>query len=379
MSGRALIAFDASSVPPRPAGAGVYSIELIRALSRVDGEHDYLVYARSHALPLLSGLGARVRLVDIGVKSRAARLVWEQVALPLDLRRRGARLLHSPHHTTPLVWSPCPRVVTVHDVTFFILPKRYPLTRRLYFQALTMLAARRAGALLVPSESVAEEARAFLGIPVGRIAVTHEGVSAGFAPVAKDEASRVARESYGLPDGYLLSLGTREPGKNRERIFWALRYLLDIGLDPHLAVVGQEAWGAGAESGLVEQLGLEGRVHFTGYVAQDDVAALYSGASVFVFPSLHEGFGLPVLEAMACGAPVVTSNTSSLPEVAGNAAILVDAEDPHAIADAVARIQSDAATAARLRGAGLMRAAGFTWEACAEATLAVYRRVLGEA
>jgi glycosyltransferase involved in cell wall biosynthesis len=377
MADRRLIAFDASSVPPRPAGAGVYTLQLIRALTRLDSEHEYVVYARSHAVPMLEGLGPRCTVVDIGKKSRAARLLWEQVALPLDLRRRGARLLHSPHHTAPF-WAPCPRVVTLHDVTFFILPERYPLIRRLYFQVLTILAARRAKAVLVPSASVAEEARPFLGIPSSRLAVTHEGVDEVFRRI-EPEAARAVAERYGLPEGYLLSLGTREPGKNREAILWAMRYLLDLGFEPHLAVVGQAAWGAGDEGAMVERLGLEGRVHFTGYVDQADLPAIYSAASVFVFPSLHEGFGLPVLEAMACGTPVVTSATSSLPEVAGDAAVLVDPRDAHAIADAIARIWGDADEAERLRRAGIERASKFSWDACAEATLAVYRRVLDEA
>jgi glycosyltransferase involved in cell wall biosynthesis len=378
MPGRPLIAFDASSVPPNPAGAGMYTLNLLRALARVDNGHDYVVYARSHSLAQLEGLPASFEIVDIGQKSRAGRLLWEQAALPLDLRRRKARLLHSPHHTTPIAYCPCPRVLTVHDVTFFILPERYPLARRLYFQAITMLAARRSKAVLVPSASVSEEARSFLGIPRDRVTVTPEGVDPSFRPVDAGEAAKVAAR-YGLPEGYLLSLGSREPGKNREVIFEAMRYLIDFGGDPHLAVVGQAAWGAEQEVSLAQQFGLGGRVTFTGYVPQVDLPALYSGAGVFLFPSLHEGFGLPVLEAMACGAPVVTSNASALPEVAGDAAILVDPHDARAIAEAVERIGADPAQKAGLREAGLRRAAGFTWDACAKATLDVYRRVLDEA
>ena len=378
MPGRTLIAFDCSSVPPNPAGAGTYTLNLVRALARIDGDHDYVVYARTHTTPYLGGLPANFDVVDIGEKSRWSRLLWEQVSLPLDLKRRKARLLHSPHHTTPIPYCPCPRVLTVHDVTFFILPERYPLVRRLYFQMLTIAAARRSKAVLVPSSSVADEASSFLGLPRARISVTHEGVDPAFKRLDRAACSKLALERYDLPEGYLLSLGTREPGKNREAILWSMRYLVDLGGDPHLAIVGQRAWGAAQEEGLVAQLGLEDRVHFTGYVHQEDLPALYNAASVFLFPSLYEGFGLPVLEAMACGTPVVTSNVSALPDVAGDAAILVDPHDAHAIADAVNLLWNDAAEAGRLRSAGLERAARFTWEACAEATLAAYRRVLGE-
>ncbi len=378
MPRRPLIAYDASSVPPDPAGAGIYTLNLIGALARVDREHDYAVYARSHALPRLAALPSNFEVIDIGARSRAGRLLWEQMLLPIELKCRGARLLHSPHHTTPLAWCPCPRVLTVHDVTFFILPRRYPLVRRLYFQALTMQAARRAKAVLVPSRSVGDEARPFLGISADKLTVTHEGVDPAFRPLDIETCAGLARERYGLPDGYLLSLGTREPGKNREAILWAMRYLLDLGGDPQLAVVGQPAWGAERDQDAAARLGLAQRVHFTGYVPQDDLPALYNAAPVFVFPSLHEGFGLPVLEAMACGTPVVTSNVSALPEIAGDAAILVDPNDAHALADAINYILSDKAEAVRLRKAGIERAAAFSWDACAEATLAVYRRLLNE-
>jgi glycosyltransferase involved in cell wall biosynthesis len=357
----------------------MYTLNLLRALLRLDRDHDYVVYARSHALSYLQDLPRHAAVVDIGPKSRSLRLLWEQVALPLDLRRRRAGLLHSPHHTTPLLWCPCPRLLTVHDVTFFILPGRYPWPRRLYFQFFTLLGARRAAAVLVPSASVSDDVHNFLGISRHSITVTPEGVDPAFQPLDQADCRRLARERYGLPEGYILSLGTREPGKNRGAVFWALRYLMDAGADPHLAVVGQEAWGAGEERDAVQKLGLGEHVHFLGYVPQDDLPALYNAASVFVFPSLYEGFGLPVLEAMACGTPVVTSGVSALPEVAGDAAVLVDPNDAHAIADAVNYIWSSPAEAERLRRAGLERAASFTWDACAEATLALYRHALKEA
>ncbi len=378
MNALPLIAFDCSSVPPNPAGAGMYTLNLIQALARVDHDHRYVIYARAATMARLDGLPPSFEVVDIGPKSRPARLFWEQTLLPLDLRRRGAALLHSPHHTTPVAYCPCPRVLTVHDVAFFLLPDRYPLVRRIYFQLLTFLSARRARGVIVPSHSVEEEARGFLGLRPDRFFVTHEGVDAAFRPLDRAACSKLARERYGLPDGYLLSLGTREPGKNRGAILWALRYLLDHGLDLHLAIAGQAAWGADEENALVAQLGLRDRVHFTGYVAQDDLPALYNGAALFLFPSLHEGFGLPVLEAMACGTPVIASNVSALPEVAGDAALLVDPHDAHAIADSAAYLLTNPEEAERLRAAGLNRAARFTWDACAEATLDVYRRLLGE-
>jgi glycosyltransferase involved in cell wall biosynthesis len=375
---RKTIAIDATAVPPQPAGAGRYTLSLIQALSRVDEAHDYVIYARRHSLSELDGLGPRFQVVDVGPLSRARRYLWEQTSLPADLRRRRVALLHSPHHTTPWAYAPCPRVVTVHDVTFFLLPERYPFARRLFFQYATMLSVRRAKAILVPSQSAADDLRVFLHPPQSRVHVTHEGVDACFRPLDAETCARLVQERYGLPLGYVLSLGTREPGKNRTTLLRAFKRLVDAGRDLHLAVVGGQGWQSDDEA-EVASLALRDRVHFTGYVPQADLPALYNAASVFVFPSLHEGFGLPALEALACGTPVVTSNRSALPEVAGNAALLVDPLDADAIATAIERILDDPGLAAQLRRAGLERAAAFTWDACAEATLAVYRQVLGEA
>ena len=376
MLSRPLIAFDASSAPPQPAGAARYTLSLIRALSQVDHDHDYVVYAREHTLPELKGLGSNTTVVNLGALSRARRYFWEQTGLPLDLSKRRARLLHSPHHSTPLL-SPCPRVVTVHDVTFFLIPERYPLSRRLFFQTATYLSAKRARAIIVPSNSAASDLNVVLHPPKQRVHVTYEGVDPAFQPLDA-KASGFVREKYSLDPGYLLSLGTLEPGKNRSTLLKALRTLIDGGHARQLAIVGQRGWRDDATQSELDGLGLRDRVRFTGYVAQADLPALYCAASVFVFPSLHEGFGLPALEALACGTPVVTSNRSALPEVVGEAALLVDPEDSDAIAAAIARVLDEPELAELLRQAGVEQAASFTWEACAEATLRVYREVLGE-
>jgi len=376
---RPLIAIDATSVPPRPAGAATYIINLVRALGRTDSDHDYAVYTRRHTLQYFQDLPASFEVTDVGDQSRWRRQVWEQTLLPLDLRKRHAALLHSPHHTTPLLYSPCPQILTVHDVTFFLLPQRYPWLRRYYFQAMTRLAAMKAAAVIVPSESVRVDASRLLGLGRKTMVATAEGVSESFRPSVPGECRAEVRERYGLPPQYVLSLGTREPGKNRVTIFAALRRLLDEGRDPHLVVVGQAAWGTAEEDASLESKGLRERVHFTGYVADADLPAIYAGADVFAFPSLYEGFGLPVLEAMASGVPVVTSNVSAMPEVAGDAALLVDPTDASALARAIASILDDQSLAARLRAAGLERARAFTWDACAVRTVAVYNKVLVEA
>jgi glycosyltransferase involved in cell wall biosynthesis len=369
-----LIAFDVTMAPAQPTGGSLYALNLARALSKVDSDHDYVIYARSHSLAYLEDIPATI--VNVGSLPRLRRYVWEQVELPRDLKRRHAALLHSPHYTSPLL-CPCPRVVTVHDLTFFLLPERFKATRRLPYQLATRAASRFASRVIVPSESTAADLRRVLGTSPLKIAVTPEGASPDFHPVESSHAAAVASK-YGLKPGYLLSLGTQEPNKNRNAIIQALATLAGEGRDLQLAVVGGGGWRTETEREQIERLGLTPRIHYTGYVAQEDLAAIYSAASVFLFPSLHEGFGLAALEAMACGTPVVTSNTSSLPEVVGDAALLVDPRNPSELAKAVARILDEPELAQKLRIAGPQRAAQFTWEACGRKTITVYRDVLGE-
>lgn len=371
-----LIAFDVTMAPARPTGGSYYALNLARTLPPIDDSHHYVIYARPHSLAQLEPVRDIATIVDVGALPRLKRYAWEQFALPRDLKRRGVALLHSPHYTSPVI-SPCPRVVTVHDMTFFLMPERFKPARRLPYQLATRAASRLAKRIIVPSLSTSNDLQRILHTPENQIVVTPEGAAPQFHPVEAEEAARVAAK-YRLQPGYLLSLGTQEPNKNRGAIIQALSKLVGAGRDIHLAVVGGGGWRTETEQADIESLGLSSRIHYTGYVAEEDLPAIYSAASVFLFPSLYEGFGLAALEAMACGVPVVTSNTSSLPEVTGAAALLIDPRDPAALADATARILDDSALAQRLREEGPKRAARFTWEACAEATVAVYRDVLNE-
>lgn len=372
-----LIALDVSMAPARPTGGSYYALNLARTLPLIDDSHRYVIYARPHSLERLAPVRDVATIVDVGPLPRLGRYAWEQAALPRDLKRRGVALLHSPHYTSPVL-CPCPRIVTVHDMTFFLLPERFKLARRLPYQLATRAASRFAKRVIVPSQSTSNDLQRILKTPSSRIAITPEGAASSFRPVPLEEATSVARK-YGLEPGYLLSLGTQEPNKNRGAIIKALGRLVSEGRDLHLAVVGGGGWRTESEHAEIERLNLTSRIHYTGYVEEADLPAIYSAASVFLFPSLHEGFGLAALEAMACGVPVVTSNTSSLPEVTGDAALLIDPRNPFELAEATARILDDPMLAQRLRQDGPRRAAQFTWENCARLTVDVYREALRDA
>ncbi len=369
------IAIDASSVPARPAGAGVYAIELARAMIERDRHDGYALFARGHWLDNEIAAHRNWRIERVHAASRAARLTWEQVQLPRALRRLAVDVLHSTHHTLPLAPASFRRVVTIHDVTFFRIPERYPPARRLYMQTLTRLAARVADAIIVPSNTVRDDVIKALHAPPEKIATVYEAAASRFKPVAPDAASAVARE-YGVDGPYVLSVGSLEPGKNRSRLIRAVGMMRDAGSPCRLVIVGQKAWHYEAEFALVERLSLGDRISYLGYVAEDDLPALYGGATAFAFPSLYEGFGLPVIEAMACGTPVLTSNLSATEEVAGGAAVLVDPLSIEEIRHGLASLLNEPSLREELTAKGLARAAEFSWRRAADETHAVYERAV---
>lgn len=369
------IAIDATQVPANPAGAGVYAIELVRAMAQRDRHNGYALFARGDWADTAVPGRRNWRIERVGARSRPARLAWEQARLPAALNRLGIDVVHSTHHTLPLRPLRARRVVTVHDVTFFRIPERYPPVRRAYMQTLTRLSAKVADAIIVPSRSARDDVLRALPVSESKISVVYEAPGPQYVPVARETAAAIARRYAG--DGpYVLSVGSREPGKNRPRLIAALRALRDEGLDYRLLVVGQGAWRSDEDLAAVREQGMDGRVTFAGYVPAEHLPALYSGAVAFAFPSLHEGFGLPVLEAMSCGAPVLTSGVSATAEVSGGAALLVDPLSVASIRDGLRRLLNDAALRERLSAAGRARAATFTWARAADETHAVYERAL---
>ena len=369
------IAIDATSMPPQPAGAAVYAIELVKALATRDWHDGYALFVRGGVLDEAVAGRRNWRIERVGASSRPARLLWEQAQLPRALARLGIDVLHSTHHTLPLVGVRCRRVVTIHDVTFLRLPQRYPLARRLYMQTLTRLSAKVADAVIVPSNVVRDDVRRLLHVPAKKVVTVYEAAGAQYVPMERDAALAVAR-SYGIDPPYVLSVGSLEPGKNRARLFRAMRQLRDEGIDHPLAVVGQRAWGYEGDLALIDELGMADRVVLPGYVNAEHLPALYAGAEVFAFPSLYEGFGLPVIEAMACGVPVLTSRVSATAEVAGDAALLVDPQSVDAIRDGLRQLLVDRDLRAEYARRGIERAAQFGWERAADETRAVYHRVV---
>ena len=290
-------------------------------------------------------------------------------------RWRELDLVHDPTGALPLLLTGAARVVTIHDAIPYVYPQTSTRLDWLIYHWWLPLAVRRADAVITDSEQSRKDIMAHLPVAPQDVVVVPLAADPRFRPMEIAEVEPVLRE-YSLQRPYILYVGALESRKNLPRLLEAYALLRAWSPQWRLVIVGARKWKFSPIFDAVQRLGLEGHVDFTGYVADEHLPALYAGADLFAFPSLYEGFGLPVLEAMACGTPVVTSNTSSLPEVAGDAALLVDPTDVRQIARAMWLVLSQPALAAELRARGLARAAQFTWERTARETIAVYERVL---
>ncbi len=270
------------------------------------------------------------------------------------------------------------KVLTVHDVSFFLFPEYHPLKRRLTFKALFPRSLEQADQIITDSDSTKRDLVEHFHVPADKITTVHLGVDPTFAPASEAQAAPIMAK-HGVRFGaYLLYIGTVEPRKNLPRLIQAYHLFRANGSQSlPLVLVGANGWLNQDLFREIDKSRWKDHIKILGYVAKTDLPALYSGAAAFVYPSIYEGFGLPPLEAMACGAPVITADNSSLPEVVGDAALLVDAYDVEAIANAMLQVASDSTMRESLKQRGLARAQYFSWRRTAEQTLAVYERALG--
>jgi glycosyltransferase involved in cell wall biosynthesis len=368
------IAFDATAMPMNRAGAGNYIFFLVQALSEVDRVNQYLIFAKPEHLEAFGIVQDNFELIGIAQPSVPRRLLWEQAGLPGELRRRRVDLLHSPHYTMPLR-KVCKSVVSFPDMIFIMMPQVHGRGRRTFFQMMMRWSARHADRLIAISESTRQDLFLRLHVPLDQIVTTVLAASESYRPLPKDETQSVC-DRYGLTPGrYVYYVGVLEPRKNVPVLLEAYAKLAAEFPNVPLVIAGKKGWMYESIFQQAKALGLEDRVRFLGYVPDADLAALYNGARVFVYPSQYEGFGLPVLEAMQCGTPTITTDISSMPEVAGDAALLVAPNDATALADALKRLLTDDALAQDLSQRGIERAKLFSWQRCARETLAVYQSV----
>jgi glycosyltransferase involved in cell wall biosynthesis len=302
--------------------------------------------------------------------------VGEQIWIPLTLVRERAHLLHEPHYVLPPA-TRCRTVVTIHDCIHLMFPQYLPSRAAYAYARATMWsAAKRSARILTVSESSKRDILHFFNVPADKVVVVYNAIDERFSIAPSEEDVARVRERYQLEQRVVLYVGNIKPHKNLVRLIEAFDTLRQRGFDDlKLLIIGDEISKWPALRRAVHRHKLHKQVRFLGYQPDETLAILYRLASVFVFPSLYEGFGLPPLEAMASGTPVVTSNVSALPEVTGDAGVLVDPYDVESIVDGLRRVLSDPALAAEMRRKGLERAREFSWERSVAQTLEVYRQV----
>ena len=366
------IAIDARKL--RDYGIGTYVRNLLRHLARLDDYNEYIVLCRDEDCAFAGELGENFRAV---AERSGGYSVREQLAVPMDLRRERADLFHAPHYVLPLL-TPCRSVVTIHDCIHLRFPQYLP-NRLGYAYARTSmsLATHRSARVLTVSEASKRDILEYFDVPESKIAVIYNAIDERFSeePPA-DEVMRV-RERYQLNDPFILYAGNIKPHKNLERLIEAFHIIRKGELEfVKLLIIGDEISKYAALRRTVHRYKLHKHVRFFGFVPDATLAILYRLARVFVFPSLYEGFGLPPLEAMASGTPVITSNLSSLPEVAGDAAMLIDPYETDAIAGAMRRVMMDDRLRDDMRERGLARAREFSWGRSIRRVKQIYDEVL---
>ena len=354
-------------------GIGTYIRNLLRQLARMDCQTEFVILCRPEDRETVAALGDNFRAV---VQTAPNYSISEQLRIPLALAREGVTLFHAPHYVLPPLVR-CKSVVTIHDCIHLMFPQYLP-NRLAYSYARTSirLAARRATRILTVSESSKRDILRFVDTEPDKIDVIYNAYDDRFAIDPREEDVVRVRERYQLESEFVLYAGNVKPHKNLERLIEAFHLVRKRGLDHlKLVMIGDEISKYTALRRAVHQHQLHKYVRFLGYLPEETLAVMYRLAGVFVFPSLYEGFGLPPLEAMASGTPVVTSNVSSLPEVAGDAAILVDPYDPRSIADGIYRVLSDERLRRDLRRKGVARAGMFSWEQSVRRVRAIYGEV----
>lgn len=355
------------------SGTGIYATRLASRLASQAGDGEVaVVWPESLPLPPLH-VGAGDTFLRRPASTPRTRILYEQWGIRKDLRRLGIDIVHYPASVGSF-FSTRPMVVTVHDLTFLHNPSWYRYERAHYYRMAVAFSAPRATRIIAVSQATANEVTSLLRIPPERIDVIHNGVDERYRPCNQDQIA-AASAKYQLPKRYFLFVGTIEPRKNVARLVRAWSQIAG-NVEEDLVIAGRDGWKVGPIYQEVARSKYQDRIIFPGFIEDEHLPAVISGATALAYPSLYEGFGLPVLEAMACCVPVLTSNVSSLPEVAGDAALLVDPTDVDALVHGLRRLAAEQELRDDLTKKGLERAKQFSWTRAATETLACYRKAL---
>jgi glycosyltransferase involved in cell wall biosynthesis len=369
------IAFDGTTLTAGRTGVGYYTEHLLQHLAtEVERSGDELIVISNKPIDTTKPLPGHVRVCSD--RQFPLRIGWMQLVASRVLRDLQPDVAHFTNGMIPPA-PPVPTVVTIHDMSLRLHPRCHPIRRLIINRPLSAVAIRAASSIVTVSESARGDLLRLHPTDPDRVGVVHEAAGPGFEPLLDRARLDAVSRRYGLPKPFVLYVGAIEPRKNLRRLMGAFASARKQGMRHELVCAGPYGWSSRDLAATIEGLGIRDAVHFTGYVPVEDLPSIYNLAEMFAFPSVYEGFGLPVVEAMACGTPVITSNTSSLAEIASGAAETVDPYDVDAIAAALLRLARDASWRAELSARGLARAQRFSWTRTAREMLAIYRRAAG--
>lgn len=376
------IGIDVTSALTQGGGIGRYTRELVKAVTSLDGQTAYQLFSarppENPPVPNPLPRGKNVSHTPAPLGEKWLYRFWYRLRWPLPVQWITGRLdlFHSPDFVLPPVWGKIPTLLTVHDLSFAHYPQVYTPALLKYLNSVVPWSVQRATHILADSEATKEDLVKLWRTPENKITVLYSGVDNHFAPVTDEKLLAEMRQRYNLgAEPYILTVGTVQPRKNYQML---IRAFAPIARRQHhnLVIVGGKGWLYDDILQEVERQKLTGRVIFTNFVQDEDLSTLYSGATLFALPSLYEGFGLPLLEAMACGVPVVSSQTSSLPEVAGRAAVLLPPHHELAWTETIQHLLDEPLQRAQMVTEGFMQAKQFTWRRSAQQLLGVYQKLL---
>lgn len=367
------IGIDVSTLTKFTGGVNSYIVNLIENLAKIDGENRYFLYTHKN---LETPLNLKNDRFVLRQNNNPHRLIWLQAQLPKILKKDRINVLHSPCYLVPLV-SKVPAAVTIHDMTSALFPESFVLKHRLIYGTFVPLSARKAVKIIADSENTKKDIARLFSIRESKIETIHLGVDGKFSTGYSGREVGENRKKYKLDNKYILCVSTVAPRKNLVRLLESFKLLIEKKKinDYSLVIAGKRGWMCDDVFDTHKKLNLEKKVMFLDFIPEADLPLLYRGASLFVFPSLYEGFGLPPLEAMACGVPVITSNTSCFPEILQKSAIMVDPCDVNRLADEMYNVINDKGLRNELIRRGLEWVKKFTWNSTARKTLELYREI----
>jgi glycosyltransferase involved in cell wall biosynthesis len=360
------------------AGTEVYLRNLLHALPILGNDHEFYLFTNKENHDTFSFTASNFKkvLIPIQANIKPLRVLAEQVVLPGQARRLNLSVLHGPGYTSPAL-HPCPCVVTIHDMQYRYYPEIYPKGQYLFFKTFIPLSAKTSTSIITDANSTKLDLQKFLGIKPEKVNVIHLAPDSRYYQKPSLSQIQAIRARYKLPDEYILTVSSFRPQKNTLRLLEAYRQIKQRGLKHKLVLVGRKLDPYSKAQELIDRLELNQDVIMTDYVPDDDLPAIYAGAGVFAFPSFFEGFGIPVLEAMACGIPVVLSNVASMPEAGGKAGYYIDPYNVDEIAEGLYKLLTEPELHQTLSAKGYAHARNFSWERVARQTLQVYERAAG--